>query len=291
MKHVDFPVPAPAGRTYVFPASLLLAGALLIAQPATAALISTSASIDWSTFSVTPIDTGSGLPSLSWKSQSDTSSLSSGCSWYGCNAISDSASNWAMGTSVVSSTSTSKLNTSASAQTSVGLVKSSIEFNPVSPTSSSWSASDNGNRSGNFTVHGDGVLLFKANYNIAATAASGASESSNANMNAGFSLNAYGTDSSASSNQSANRSLYSGQSPLTENGMLSVALLFHDGWTGNFSATTSNSLNYYGYGGGGTVPLPSACWVFVGALGGMAAFVRRPGRGTAGAVRSSFLIA
>ncbi|NJD08383.1 MAG: hypothetical protein FIA97_18085 [Methylococcaceae bacterium] len=254
---------------------MLLAGALLTIQPATAAPVSTSATIDWSTFSVTPLDIGSGLPSLTWNSQSDSSSANSGCNWWGCNSNTDSANDWSTGTSVLFNTSTSKFNASATGRTSTSLVQSSTAFDAASPTNTYWNNSDNASRSGNFTVHGDGVLLFKANYNIAATAAGGISDSSSSNMSASFALNAYGGESSGSSSQNISRYLSSGQSPLAESGTLTVALLFHDGWTGSFSANTSSSLNYYGYGGGNPVPLPSAFWAFASALSGMISFLRR----------------
>ena len=276
MEHADFPTPATAGRALVFPVGLLLAGALLTTQPTTAAPVSASASIDWSTFSVTPIDTGSGLPSLTWNSQTDSSTANSGCYWYGCNSNTDSASDWVTGTSVVANTSTSKFNASAAGRTSASLVQSSTAFDAANPTNTYWNNSDNATRSGSFTVHGDGVLLFKANYNIAATAAGGISDSSSSNMSASFALSTYNGDSSGTSNQNINRYLSSGQSPLAETGTLTVALLFHDGWTGSFSANTSSSLSYNGYGGGGNpVPLPSAFWAFASALSGMVSFLRR----------------
>ncbi|MDD5577781.1 MAG: VPLPA-CTERM sorting domain-containing protein [Methylobacter sp.] len=239
---------------------LLLCGA----QPAGAALISASASIDWSTFKITAIDVGNGLPTLKWNSQNDNSQASIG--YY--SSTYENASNWSAGTSATESGSTSTFNKSASASTSVNQIKAdaSVSGSLVNQYSSPYSTTY---RSGNFTVEGDGLLLFQANYSLAGDIGTAASGTASSNVN--FNLNAFsnGGNGNGSASQTFNHYIYNGS--FAENGILATALVFKDGWSGSFSASANASVTSYGVS---SVPLPAAFWLFGSALAGVGALRR-----------------
>jgi hypothetical protein len=257
MKHLFKPIRRPCIKTYLFS---LLVLPLCVVQSAGAATISASAAIDWSTFKITAIDIGNGLPTLTWSNQNDNSQVNYG---YYYNAY-DSAANWSAGTMATEGVSTSSYSKSASSATSTGEIKSNALIDGSFPYS--LSASSNSQRSGNFTVQGSGLLLFEANYSL--TEDVGTSSNSWASSNISFNLSYYNGGNSGSVNQNINRYISNGSSPLAETDVLSVALVFKDGWTGNFSANTSASVSGYDYGsgGGGSVPLPGAFWLFGSAL-------------------------
>lgn len=88
---------------------LLLVLLACVAQTVTAAQISANLSIDWSTFKITPIDTGQGLPTITWTSKLDFTNLTRSAETYymggnqGDGLASDTATNWTTGTSVTKS--------------------------------------------------------------------------------------------------------------------------------------------------------------------------------------------
>jgi hypothetical protein len=265
MKHFPRLVKRP-----FFKVGLLCYMALLLcsAPTARAALISASANIDWSTFKITPIDIGNGLPTLTWSTQNDSSSAGLNNCYYCGSNISDNAPNWSSGTLATQTGSTSTFNGSASALTSVSQINADNSINGLFNQSFDASSSQ---RSGNFTVHGNGLLLFQANYRLAEDV--GTTSSASANSNVSFNLNSYNDGGSGSANQNFYRNLYSGSSPVTESGILGVALVFKDGWNGSFTAGASASISGYG-GDPNPVPLPASVWLFGSALTGIAALRR-----------------
>lgn len=246
---------------------LLLGGA----PPAGAALISTSAAIDWSTFKITPIDIGNGLPTLTWNNQSDYSQASVGSC---CGNTYDSASNWSSGTLATESGSTSTYIKSASASTSINEIKADASINGSFLNQSLYTNS-NSQRSGGFTVQGNGLLLFQANYSL--TGDVGTAPNAYATTTVSFNLSSYNEGGNGSASQTFSHNIYNGSPAFSEAGVLAVALAFRDGWSGNFSGAASTYVNSYG-GGGGSVPLPAAFWLFGSALAGVAA-LRRPNIG------------
>jgi len=245
--------------------SCYLALILCSVQPAEAAVISASAVIDWSTFKITPIDIGQGLPTLTWNNQND-SGYAGNC----CSGISENASNWSTGTLATASAATSSSSSSASASTSANQIKADTSINGTFPYQSLYFNSHS-QRSGNFTVQGSGLFLFQANYSLAEDAGTGSNASANSSVSFYLnSTNGGGGGGGGVVGQTFNRYLNSGSLPIAESGILAVALAFNDGWTGNFSAGTSTSVSSYDYGGGGSVPLPAAFWLFGSALLGVA---------------------
>lgn len=259
MKHLSKPIRRLCIKTYLFS---LLALPLCVVQPAGAATISASAAIDWSTFKITAIDIGNGLPTLTWSNQNDNSQVN-----YGYYYANDSAANWSAGTTATEGVSTSSYSKSASSSTSISEIKSNASIDGAFPYQG-LSASSNSQRSGNFTVQGSGLLLFEANYSL--TGDVGTSSNASASSNINFNLSYYNGEHSGSVNQNINRYISSGSAPVAETDVLSVALVFKDGWSGNFSASTSAYVSGYDYGsgGGGSVPLPGAFWLFGSALAG-----------------------
>ncbi|WP_020483915.1 hypothetical protein [Methylomonas sp. MK1] len=257
MKHLFKPIRRPCIKTYLFS---LLVLPLCAVQSAEAATISASAVIDWSTFKITAIDIGNGLPTLTWSNQNDNSQVN-----YGYYYANDSAANWSSGTTATETVSTSSYSKSASSSTSISEIKSNAFIDGVFPYQG-LSASSNSQRSGSFTVQGSGLLLFEANYSL--TEDVGTSSNSWANSDISFNLSYYNDGHSGSVNHNINRYISNGSAPVAETDVLSVALVFKDGWSGNFSANTSVSVSGYDYGsgGGGSVPLPGAFWLFGSAL-------------------------
>jgi len=246
-----------------------LALLLCSVQPAEAALISASAAIDWSTFKITPIDIGNGLPTLTWTSQNDSSYANSSASYYCCGSgISESASNWSTGTLASENSSTSAFSNSASASTSLSEIKADASIN--GSFNQYLYANSNSQRSGNFTVQGNGLLLFQANYSLADDVGTASSPYTSSNVS--FNLSSYNDGGNGSANQNFYRNIYSGSPSVAETGILGVALVFNDGWSGSFSASTNVSVSGYG---GNPVPLPAAFWLFGSVLTGVAA-LRRP---------------
>lgn len=262
MKHLSKPIRQPYFKTYLFSILVL---PLCLAQPAGAATVSASAVIDWSTFKITAIDIGNGLPTLTWSNQYDNSQVNNG---YYYNAY-DSAANWSTGTSTTEGLSTSTYSRSASSATSINEINANASLNGAFPYQS-LSASSNSQRSGNFTVQGSGLLLFEANYSLMGNV--GTSSNASASSSASFNLSYYNGGNSGSVSQNINRYLYTGSAPVTESDILSVALVFKDGWSGNFYANTGASVYGYDYGtgGGGSVPLPGAFWLFGSVVAGAA---------------------
>ncbi|MBD9359651.1 hypothetical protein [Methylomonas fluvii] len=262
MKHLAKPIRRPYFKTYLFSILVL---PLCLAQSAEAATVSASAVIDWSTFKITAIDIGNGLPTLTWSNQYDNSQVNYGY-YYNAN---DSAANWSSGTSTTEGLSTSTYSRSASSATSINEINANASLNGAFPYQS-LSASSSSQRSGSFTVQGSGLLIFEANYSLMGDL--GASSNASANSNASFNLSYYNGGNSGSVNQNVSRYLSTGSAPVTENDILSVALVFKDGWSGSFSANTSASVYGYDYGtgGGGSVPLPGAFWLFGSVLAGAA---------------------
>ncbi|NOV31714.1 hypothetical protein [Methylomonas sp. ZR1] len=258
MKHLAKPIRRPYFKTNLFSILVL---SLCLAQSAEAATVSASAVIDWSTFKITAIDIGNGLPTVTWSNQYDTSQVNNG---YYNNAY-DSAANWSSGTSTTESLSTSTYSRSASSATSINQINANAALNGSFPYQS-LSASSSSQRSGSFTVQGSGLLIFEANYSLMGDL--GASS----NASASFNLSYYNGGNSGSVNQNVNQYLSTGSAAVTENDILSVALVFKDGWSGSFSANTSASVYGYDYGtgGGGSVPLPGAFWLFGSVLAGAA---------------------
>jgi hypothetical protein len=242
---------------------------LCSAPTARAALISASANIDWSTFKITAIDIGNGIPTLTWSSQNDSSQACLNNSYYCGSNISDNVPNWSSGTLATQTGSTSTFNGSASALTSASQINAG---NSINGSFNQYSyANSNSQRSGSFTVHGNGLFLFQANYNLAGDA--GTTSGSSANTSVSFSLSSYNDGGNGSANQNFYRNLYSGSSPVTEPGILGIALVFKDGWNGSFTAGASASISAYG-GNPSPVPLPAAAWLFSSALTGIAALRR-----------------
>jgi hypothetical protein len=266
MKHFSRLVKRP-----YFKVGLLCYMALLLcsAPTASAALISASANIDWSTFKITPIDIGNGLPTLIWSSQNDSSQACLNTGYYCGSNISDNAPNWSSGTLATQTGSTSTFNGSASALTSASQINADNSINGSFNQYSS--ATSNSQRAGNFTVHGNGLFLFQANYNIAGDA--GTTSGASANTSVSFNLSSYNDGDIGTANQNFNRNLYSGSSPVTESGILGIALAFKDGWNGSFTAGANASISAYG-GNLNPVPLPAAFWLFGSALTGIAALRR-----------------
>jgi hypothetical protein len=239
---------------------LLLCGA----QPAGAAVISASASIDWSTFKITPIDIGNGLPTLTWNSQTDSSCVGTTFCGLGSDYASN-ASNWSTGTSATESRATSI----ASASTSISQLNAAGSINDSPNRSlSTYSSSQ---RLGEFTVQGNGLLLFQANYSLAVDAGTAPGAS-------GYSLVSFQLFSSNSNDgvrgntgQAFYQNIHSGSPPVAEKGILGEPVIFQDGWTFEFIANTSVSVNVVSPN---PVPLPTAFWLFGSALAGVAALQR-----------------
>ena len=241
-----------------------LALLLCAAQPVRAELISASATIDWSTFKITPIDTGNGLPSLIWNNQDDYSRES----LFFRDSVDETASNWSTGTSVAEIASESTVITSASASTSVNEIKADASISGSIPNPL-YLAESSSQRYGNFTVQGNGRLLFQANYNLAAEANSSLGISASSHSLATFSLS---SSSNAGDVQAFSKEIFGGSSALTETGVFSAALDFQDGSTGNFGTFVKTEISsfkaFY-------IPLPPAFWLFGSSLAGIIALRRK----------------
>jgi hypothetical protein len=178
--------------------TLLLGGGM----SASAALVNANAQIDWSSFKVTT----TGTAAITFTSQSDRSSVNFG--------VPVSAPNWTTGTLVSQSSPTASASTSATRLS-------------ASATEPSIAQVD---RSGDFSISGNGFVLFQVNYSLDATLAAGRPE-----VFMAFLLSA--SPSSGTTNidfSQQGRELPSGSTSQT--GTLGVALLVQDGMTGNISA-------------------------------------------------------
>jgi hypothetical protein len=256
-----------------FKAGLFSCLALLLCemQPAGATVISASVSIDWSSFKITPIDMGNGLPTLTWNSQKDISSALIMPPYDFSSYADEEAPNWSAGTSaIMESGSSSAFNYSASASTSVNQLKAdaSVGGSVVNLYTGTESYSA---RSGGFTVEGNGLLLFQANYSLVGEVGAGAKGSPLLDSRVGFYLSASneGYDFLGSSGASHEFAVNRTFGSYSENGYLAVALPFKDGWSGNFT-TVASAKAYSSY----SVPLPAAFWLFGSALAGVAALRR-----------------
>jgi hypothetical protein len=241
--------------------ALLLCGA----QPAGAAVISASAAIDWISFKIIPIDTGNDLPTLTWSNQNDSSQASVGSC---CGSTFETTPNWSVGTSATESGATSIYSKSAFASTSMNEIKADALINGSAPNQF-LGTSSNSQRSGNFTVQGNGLLLFQANYSLAVDV--GTAPSASAKSNVSFNLSSFNEGGSGFASQNFNRNIFSGSPPVSETGVLATALFFQDGWSGNFSAIANASVSNTGVS---AIPLPAAFWLFSSALAGVAALRR-----------------
>ncbi|NOT83412.1 MAG: VPLPA-CTERM sorting domain-containing protein [Methylococcaceae bacterium] len=242
-------------------------------QPAGAALITAGAVIDWSTFKITPIDIGNGLPTLTWITQNDSSNANSNasCYYYGCGVgVSEYASSWSAGTLATESSANSIANRSASAATSGSQIKADASINGSFVDQYYVNPSSNSQRSGGFTVQGNGLLLFQANYSLADNLGVAASGTASSGVN--FSLSSNGDGGYGSANQGFNRAISNGSAPIAETGILTVGLIFGNGWGGYFTGSTNASVS--SYGSVNSIPLPAAFWLFGSALAGFAGLRR-----------------
>ncbi len=248
-------------------ASLIISTALLlcIVQPAGAALVSASASIDWSTFKITPIDIGQGLPTLTWISQADLSGAAQGGEF-----TDDFATSWSTGTTALFSSSTPTLTGSSSAATSASqlLVNSSLNgFSRIGTFFNGFAR-----RNGEFSVQGNGMLLFQANYLLEGALMKDARErNTSPYVSSHVTFTLYSPESNDRSWVLRDRNLAS-SGTFSQSGVISVAMGFKDGWKGSFEANA----NTYVYNSPVPLPLPAGAWLFGSALAGIAGLRRSP---------------
>lgn len=250
-------------------ATLLLATALAAVQPAGASTMTGQVTFDWTTFTVTPIDIGLGLPQLTWTNQSDDT----GASYYGYYwnpGITDHASDWTTGASATQTQNSSKFSLSTSGSTTATELLASSSLTLPGSDYAYWNFSSYSQRSGQFTIDGTGILLFQVEYT--ASAQSDSTRYGWLTPNAQLTVYSDGNDGSGSSNSRFSQGLYNNASDpvsLNDSGILQVAMLFRDGWTGSLQAESSLSGYVSGSegGGGNPVPIPPAVWLFGSALG------------------------
>ncbi|QSA96454.1 hypothetical protein [Methylococcus sp. EFPC2] len=259
----------------------VLAGLMLssVFQTASASLITAHATLDWSSLTVTPIDTGSGLPTLTWYTRSDNSNLSS--NFY--SGLSDSAASWTSGTLTSQTNITSRYTLGMRSSTSTATLSTESSLTTATGGYLSQYWNEGSERSGSFRVQGDGVLLFQINYAVDADTDSTRAGSVTTNAWLAVSTSSVNSSNFGSETAQSNKTLYnrsSGSNSLTDSGVLTVALFFHDGWFGNITGKTY--INGYvngsegSGGGGGSVPVPSLFWLFCASLGGLLRLAKRP---------------
>jgi hypothetical protein len=134
-------------------------------------------------------------------------------------------------------------------------------------------------RNGRFTVDGTGILLFQVEYSTAAQSDTARYGWSTPETH--LTVNSFGgNEGSGSSSSIFSRTLYNsstGPVSLNEAGVLQVAMLFKNGWSGSLQAQTSLSVYVSGGSGGGgePVPVPPAIWLLGSALGVLSRRYRR----------------
>ncbi len=266
MKHLPKLIKRPNFKAGLFCYLPLL---LCSVQPAGAAVTAT-ATIDWSTFTITPIDIGNGLPTLIWNNQFDRSQANANCLYCDDSSTFESAENWSTGTSAMGAGYSP--DRSSSASTSVNQLKANASIDSIfanynyNPTSAS-------NRYGDFTVQGSGLLLFKANYSLTADIGTDLNKEGSASV--AFTLRSVHPFEEGSAFQNFNTiaTPRGGLPSKAEAGILAVALAFNDGWVGSLSGTAS--VNFFDVNVVSNVPIPATFWLFGTALAGITA-LRRP---------------
>lgn len=237
---------------------------------AEAAVASASASIDWSTFTVTGYAMGpTPGPTISWNNQStNISAYSYKNNFQFDNYQYNSSPDWT--SNIAASISTGAVSSSSALADATQLVASASDTD-VGINSSSGS---NSSRSGDFTVSGNGILVFSVNYSLAVGLVPGDLTNNNyANAAVYFSIENYSQNGSG--NFTANQSIYlsdwsASQSPLNKSDTLYLALVVKDGDTYNFNGQVNANANV-----ASVVPVPSAVWMFLSAIGGFIGVTRR----------------
>jgi hypothetical protein len=246
-----------------FKTPFVLASALFwcSAHSAGAALISTSvsASIDWNSFKVIPIDTGLGMPTLTW-----TDTTSGSCAGHNCYT--------SLSQNDTSSTNTATIGSFTqfiSSSTTVNKLMTSISYNNGFEYISDISGS--ANRRVAFKVHGDGSLLFQVNYTL--TISAEVDENPATSLSSEIEVSAIsGSNYEALIDTDFDRTKYdtleltTHNASLEESGVLSVAVDVKEG--GSVAIFASAEVVR---GVGPVVPLPAAVWLFGSALAGIAA--------------------
>ncbi|WP_426991945.1 VPLPA-CTERM sorting domain-containing protein [Methylomonas sp. CM2] len=234
---------------------------------AASASASAGASLDWSTFSVSTISLGAGTPMLTWIDSSysaSTSAITSGPDLSQTDFVPD----W--GTGSLSSAGDSS--TQAWAEIAADAI--SANASDVNPTGGS-SATASAIRHGEFTVSGNGLILFSVTYSLAIDFyPDGYSPSSNATASA--TLGAAKATSSSNSNHLAYELLFP-SSPSSgfahserKTGTLYLPVVVADGEIYSFYAQATSSAAISGSTDVPSVPLPAAVWPFVSGLIGLA---------------------
>lgn len=233
---------------------------------AEAAVASASASIDWSTFTVTGYAMGpTPGPTISWNNQSTSVSATS---YQPNNNQYNSSSDW---TSSIAASASSGTLSSASALADAGQLVASAQDTDVdiNNSSSSWSY-----RYGDFTVSGNGILVFSVDYSLATSLVPGDLTYTNY-ANTGVFLSVQNYSQVSNGYFTAQQNIYLddgnvGQSPLKKSDTLYLALVVKDGDAYHFQGEAYASSN-----AASVVPVPSAVWMFLSAIGGFIGVTRR----------------
>jgi hypothetical protein len=249
-------------------AQMVLGFALLgVFCAAKASTVAGNLIVDWSTFRIIPVDTGNGVVSLSWTSYYDISRTSVGC----CNFPELVADNWTTGTRSSSSDVTLQRTDLSSASTSSTRLQAEVfTTGSFEGTHGCCFSSDSAFfRSGNWTAHGNGMLLFQVNYTVDLQHDTVAYEHQNfTTLSMSLDSNSGHSRTSTENSETWIISHSTPLAPLSKSGILEVSMYFHDGWSGNF--LVMGTVSQYVFGNS-VVPLPSAVWLLAS---GLIAFTR-----------------
>lgn len=242
----------------VLPALVFMGLAVSNAEAAPVAIA--EAVMDWSKFSVTAYDSAS----LVWNSQTAYVSASADGDYQ-----SNSLGNWG-------SISVTAGNAATKAQSETSATGNLRSYAMDANTSESSTANANSYFQGDFTVAGDGIIVFKVPYTLSATLNPGDSSYNYANAGVSFYINEY-SDATSSGSVSANKYVYlydwnAGlNSPVNKSGVMSLAIVVNGGDNFSFNAQT------YAYAkvNSAPVPVPAAAWLLGSGLLGLVGVSRR----------------
>jgi len=254
-----------------------------------APLANAAATFDWNTFAVTAYPIGPDLaPVLTWSNQSSTVFAQTNT-----DNQNSSADDWT--TALAKHVGNTATFSDAKADTSV-----LHSYSEDSDLSSASQTSSSAYRLGDFSVAGNGFLVFSINYTLDSSLEPGNDYSNHYNSYANASVylqmqkitsnvnNQYFTVGDSvylsqdnltdSPSKGPNKIRHSGaypyqdiftNSPAHSEGALNLAFLVNDGESYHLSAGNSSSANV------SSVPLPSAVWLFMSALLGVLGLTRR----------------
>jgi len=231
-----------------------------------APLANAAATFDWNTFAVTAYPIGPDLaPVLTWSNQSSTVFAQTNT-----DNQNSSADDWT--TALAKHVGNTATFSDAKADTSV-----LHSYSEDSDLSSASQTSSSAYRLGDFSVAGNGFLVFSINYTLDSSLEPGNDYSNHYNSyaNASVYLQMQKITSNVNNQYFAVvDSVYLDQnnftnSPVHSGGALNLALLVNNGESYHFTAGNSSSVNV------SSIPLPSAVWLFMSALLGVLSLTRR----------------